>query len=263
MIFHPNELPITLKQKKFVRSLRMKKYREDSGCFFAEGRKCIEELHTGYDSDWLLVREDAPALEGFRSITRVTSKEMQDLSVLTTPTDYIAVFDMRVAYRAEEEDASLIVALDGIQDPGNMGTILRTCDWMGVRHVVCSPQTVDYYSPKVVQASMGALAHVQVSYEDLAPYLHTMREQGYRIYGTLLDGNNIYTDSSIAQTQKAIIVMGNEGNGLTDTVCEQLTDRLTIPSFSRNHVESLNVSIATAIVLSEFRRTNTPQTPSL
>ena len=146
-----------------------------------------------------------------------------------------------------------MVALDGVQDPGNLGTIIRTCDWFGVHRLVCSKDTADCYNPKVVQATMGALARVRVEYVNLPAWL---RQQHVPVYGTLLDGLNLYDQAAIPARQEGIIVMGNEGNGISEAVRPLITHPLYIPSAEPDRVESLNVAIATAVTLAEFRRPN-------
>ena len=171
------------------------------------------------------------------------------------------------------EIGDLIIALDGIQDPGNMGTIIRTCDWFGVHDIVCSKDTADCYNPKVVQATMGALARVRVHYVDLPEWIREIKSQGsgVNIYGTLLEGKDMYEvlrPSEVSSQHSDIIVMGNEGNGISQEVRSLITSPIRIPSYPKNGasehsgkseeapevIESLNVSIATAIVLAEFRR---------
>ena len=159
------------------------------------------------------------------------------------------------------EIEDLVLALDGIQDPGNLGTIIRTCDWFGVHDIVCSLDTADCYNPKVVQATMGALARVRVHYVDLPQWLKEVSSQSsdIRIYGTLLDGKDMYEELKVRGerlTAKGIIIMGNEGNGISQEVRPYITLPIRIPSYPKDveTSESLNVSIATAIVLAEFRR---------
>ena len=149
--------------------------------------------------------------------------------------------------------------LDGIQDPGNLGTIIRTCDWFGVKQIICSRDTADCYNPKVVQATMGSLTRVELIYTDLVPFLQTQKEKGATIVGTLLNGENMYNQlSSITSHLSPLtcIVMGNEGNGISKEVRKFITHPILIPSYPENAEtsESLNVAIATAIVLAEFRR---------
>jgi TrmH family RNA methyltransferase len=197
------------------------------------------------------------------------------MSGLKTPQGVIGVFKKRLIedWRLKIED--LVLALDGVQDPGNLGTIIRTCDWFGVQDIVCSKDTADCYNPKVVQATMGALARVHVHYVDLPAWLKGVKSQesGVRIYGTLLDGKDMYEvleEYRVQNTEyrQGIIVMGNEGNGISQEVRALVTDPIRIPSYPKKcaceHsekseetpevIESLNVSIATAIVLAEFRR---------
>jgi TrmH family RNA methyltransferase len=177
------------------------------------------------------------------------------MSGLRAPQGVIGVFKKRPIEDLRLENADLVLALDGIQDPGNLGTIIRTCDWFGVHDIVCSLDTADCYNPKVVQATMGALARVHVHYVNLPEWLS---QQSCPIVGTLLEGKNMYEvlnrQSSIVQS--SIIVMGNEGNGISQEVRNLVTHPIRIPSYPKNveTSESLNVSIATAIVLAEFRR---------
>ena len=224
---------------KFIRSLQHKKYRDEAGLFVAEGSKCVEELKKGFE----LVLEVTPA--------NATETEIAQMSGLKTPQGVIAVFK-KSAVSSQRSDITL--ALDGIQDPGNLGTIIRTCDWFGVRHIVCSQDTADCYNPKVVQATMGALARVQIDYVNLPEWL---QQQQCPIYGTLLDGKNMYSQlSAVSSQQSAVIVMGNEGNGISQEVRKFITHPVRIPSYppEAETSESLNVAIATAIVLAEFRR---------
>jgi len=190
-------------------------------------------------------------------------KEIERLSSLQTPQGSIGVFRKPEYSDVWRGDAlkgdELYLALDEVQDPGNVGTIIRTADWFGVRHIVCSKGTADCFAPKVVQATMGALARVQVHYLDNEAFLRLLShasEAGIPVYGTLLDGRNMYEKDAIGDKQCGVIVMGNEGNGLSQPVRQLVTHRLRIPSFPPNEPtsESLNVAIATAVVLAEFRR---------
>jgi TrmH family RNA methyltransferase len=152
--------------------------------------------------------------------------------------------------------STLSIALDGVQDPGNLGTIIRTCDWFGVHDIYCSMDTADCYNPKVVQATMGALARVRVHYIHLEKWLNQVHKAGIPVYGTLLEGGNMYHEGAIADKSKGVIIMGNEGNGISPAVRKLITHPLRIPSYPADAEtsESLNVGIATAIVLAEFRR---------
>lgn len=235
---------ITKNQVKFVRSLGRKKERDAAHVFLAEGEKCVSELMGHFP---LVLRADA---------TNATPLELEQMSQLRAPQGVIAVFR-----QPEEEQVSLaelaskepVLALDGVQDPGNLGTIIRTADWFGVRHIFCSRETADCWSPKVVQATMGALARVHVHYTDLRADLTGSRVP---IYGTLLDGRNLYEKTALPQKQHGIIIMGNEGNGISAELRPLITHPLFIPPYpsGAETSESLNVSIATAIILAEFRR---------
>lgn len=234
-------------QIKWVRQLQQKKFRDAEGVFVAEGAKCVNDLQEAFE----LVLKVTP--------NNATSTEIEQMSSLRTPQGDIAIFKQRKEYlNAIAED--LFLALDGVQDPGNLGTIIRTCDWFGIHHIICSRETADCYNPKVVQATMGALARVHCHYVDnLAKVLAEYKAAGYPIYGTLLEGQNMYHKDSILTKERGIIVMGNEGNGISQEVRELVTHPLLIPSYPADGTtsESLNVSIATAIVLAEFRRNNT------
>ena len=235
-------------QIKWVRSLQQKKQRDAEGVFVAEGHKCVEELRSAFELVLLVTPDNA------------TEVEIQQMSNLRTPQGVIGVFKRRgdeaKGERQKARGEELVVALDGVQDPGNLGTIIRTCDWFGVHDIYCSNDTADCYNPKVVQATMGALARVRVHYINIEEYLQQMREAGVPIYGTLLEGRNMYKDGAIANKQKGVIIMGSEGNGISRAIRELITHPIRIPSYPENAEtsESLNVGIATAIVLAEFRR---------
>ena len=232
---------ISKAQIKMVRSLQQKKFRDELGLFVAEGEKCVGELEKGFELVHL-----------YREGENASRTEIEQMSGLRTPQGVIGVFRKSEysEYSEKSDNSELILALDGIQDPGNLGTIIRTCDWFGVHDIVCSLDTADCYNPKVVQATMGALARVRVHYVDLPAWL---AEQQKTIIGTLLEGRDMY-ESPLPK--EGIIVMGNEGNGISLEVRKLITHPIRIPSYPKNAEtsESLNVSIATAIVLAEFRR---------
>ena len=250
---------ITKAQVKLVRSLQQKKYRDESGLFVAEGEKCVEELRKGFELVHLFCEGE--------NTSRV---EIEQMSGLRTPQGVIGVFKKPTAsHQSPITNSELVLALDGIQDPGNLGTIIRTCDWFGVHDIFCSQDTADCYNPKVVQATMGALARVRVHYVNLPAWLQsqiTNHKSQIKIYGTLLDGKNMYEVSKVVLTDATslpnVIIMGNEGNGISQEVRRFITHTLFIPAYTdegkyketSDVVESLNVSIATAIVLAEFRR---------
>lgn len=239
---------ISKAQVKLIKSLQQKKFRDELGLFVAEGEKCVKELRKGFELVHL-----------YREGENVTHPEIEQMSSLRTPQGVIAVFKKITNHKSQITESELLLALDGIQDPGNLGTIIRTCDWFGVHNIFCSLDTADCYNPKVVQATMGALARVQIHYVNLPKWLATQRRP---IYGTLLDGQNMYKvlkdKSPIINHLSPIIVMGNEGNGISGAVRPLITHPIFIPPYpdkkASEVIESLNVSIATAIVLAEFRR---------
>ena len=231
-------------QIKLVRSLQQKKFRDELGLFVAEGEKCVEELRKGFELVSL-----------YREGENATRTEIEQMSGLQTPQGTIGVFrkgrgDKVPSDKVPSTKEDMILVLDGVQNPGNLGTIIRTCDWFGVHDIVCSRDTADCYNPKVVQATMGALVRVRVHYTDLPAWLAA---QQCPIYGTLLDGKDMY---AVDRESPAIIIMGNEGNGISDPVRPFITHPVRIPSYPKDieTSESLNVAIATAIVLAEFRR---------
>jgi len=259
-----------------VRSLADKRSREEHGLFVVEGRKMVQEaLASGFRVERVFVMEGAAlAAEeatgcGERASRRasqaldvplsapvptmVSPKEMERLSLLRTPSDTLALVAIERPTLPQGPPKDLILALDDVQDPGNVGTIIRLADWFGIGDVVCSPATADCYAPKVVQATMGAIFRVRVHYTLLVPWLETQKAQGAEIFGTFMEGEDIYT---AALSQSAVVVMGNEGRGITPVVEAVIARRLSIPPFppQRRGSESLNVAIATAIVCSEFRR---------
>lgn len=200
------------------------------------------------------VRSESMA-DGQRYLTETVSrKEMQRISALKTPTDVLALVEIpHYRFDLRETRGNLTIALDNVQDPGNLGTIIRLADWFGVRDVVCSESTADCYNPKVVQATMGSIARVRVHYLPLCPLLEDAAREGIPVYGAFLDGENIYT---AGLTPAGILVMGNEGQGISPAVETHIGRRLYIPPYppDRSSAESLNVAIATAVACSEFRR---------
>ena len=261
---------MTQNEIKQIRSLQIKKFRDELNLFVAEGDKCISELSKVFT----LVQHFSADNTPLKDIARASS--------LRTPQGSIAAFRHPPAPMPVIQPDTLYLALDGIQDPGNLGTIIRTADWFGIRDIICSANTADCFSPKVVQATMGALARVRVHYIDLPAWLtnsqhstlntqlstlHTAladrsrrsrdkNTQPSTIYGTLLTGKDLYAPDAIPDKRSGIIVMGNEGNGLSPEVRKLITHSLRIPSFPPDAPtsESLNVAIATAIILAHFRQ---------
>ena len=233
-------------QVKWVRSLQQKKQRDAEGVFVAEGHKCVEELRGAFELVLMVTPDNA------------TEVEISQMSNLRTPQGEIGVFRKRQIpiSTLNSQLSTLSIALDGVQDPGNLGTIIRTCDWFGIHDIYCSMDTADCYNPKVVQATMGALARVRVHYINLKKWLEEVQKAGVPVYGTLLEGGNMYEKGAITDKSKGVIIMGNEGNGISPAVRQLITHPIRIPSYPEHAEtsESLNVGIATAIVLAEFRR---------
>ena len=247
---------ITKARIKLIKSLEQRKKRNIHQLFVAEGPKLVEELLATMRPYYIAAlpewwTQNRPLIKSACEQDTITPEELQRASLLRTPQQVIALFPIP-DYKFDTSIAQheLCLALDGVQDPGNMGTILRIADWFGIHNVICSEDTVDVYNPKAVQATMGALARVKVHYTDLAALF---RQCNAPIYGTLLDGDNIYEQEL---GRDGFIVMGNEGNGLSQTIREMVTHKLLIPNYpiGAKTTESLNVAIATSIVCSEFRR---------
>lgn len=247
---------LTTNTIKFIKSLQQKKFRKESGLFVAEGHRLVSDLiHSSitidavyHTQEW----EDAGDINSNYHL--VSAKEMARISGLTTPSSVLGLFKIpsnEVSLERLSEELTLV--LDDIQDPGNLGTIIRLADWFGIKSVICSHGTADAFSPKVIQATMGAIARINLSYFDIVDLTSRAKNQGMDVFGTFLDGDNIYTSKL---QLKGLVVMGNEGNGISPEVAKHITKRITIPSFVAKGVtsESLNVAMATAIVCSEFKR---------
>ena len=254
------------KQKiKFLRSLEHKKFRDIHNSFLAEGDKTISQLINHFSCEYLAATQswlDAnPHIAALaKEADTLTPQQLSAASLLKTPQNAIAVFKKKTATPPTPSvfTKQLCLVLDSIQDPGNLGTIIRISNWFGIKHIICSPATADVYSPKVIQAAMGALAGISICYTDTTEYLSSL-PQDTPVYGTFLDGDNIY---DVPLSNHGFIIMGNEGNGICDRVADLVTQRLYIPSCNTGSatVESLNVGVATAIICAEFRRRETTQT---
>lgn len=244
---------------KLIQSLELKKKRREERLFVAEGPKVVGDLLSLFvcrlivaTEDWLKAHPHVQAAE----MIEVSEEELRKASFLKTPQEVLALFELpepvELAGVAERE---LCLALDDVQDPGNLGTIIRVADWFGIKHLICSIGTVDAFNPKTVQASMGAVARVNIHYVDLPAYLADLRGMSPRVpvYGTFLAGKNIYNEPLSAN---GVIVMGNEGKGIGNHTEQHVTHKLFIPNYpdGAETSESLNVAIATAITCSEFRR---------
>lgn len=231
-------------QIKRITSLGQKKYRNREGIFVAEGIKVISEL---LDSSLTLDGLWSVDNHAFAKAESATVADLKKVSFLKTPQTAIATF--KIPEVKQTTDHGLTLVLDDVRDPGNLGTIIRLCDWFGVNDLVCSKGTVDCYNPKVVQATMGSLTRVNVVYADLIDYLKKTQRP---IYGTFMDGVNVYGSKL---PEEGILVMGNEANGISSEIQSEITQRIGIPRFGAEQAtESLNVATATAIFLSEFRR---------
>lgn len=232
---------------KRIKALSQKKFRDETGLFIAEGEKIVEEaVRSGYGIEKIYRRED------------IGEEAMSRISQLSSPSPVLAVI------RKPDEGSllhipsgGLYLGLDSIRDPGNLGTIIRIADWFGIDGIYAAPDTVDVYNPKVVQATMGAIFRVRFRYCNLVETAERFLERGGKVYGTFLDGNNIY--SSILDTgvhSPVMIVIGNESEGISDAMSEHVSDRLFIPPYPVDEPgsESLNAAVATAVTVAEFRR---------
>lgn len=243
----------------FIKSLGLKKHRDELGVFVAEGPKVVSELLPAWNAR-LIVATKQWLSENQKSLSNTSAEiietsedDLRKASFLQHPQQVIAVVEKKESsLNMELMRSDLTIALDGVRDPGNMGTIIRIADWFGIATIVCSHDSADVYNPKVVQATMGSLARVNVLYKPLTELIESLPTD-FPIYGTLLDGDNIYEQQL---SKNGLIIMGNEGVGISKEVRCRVNHRLLIPSFPRNgaSAESLNVGVATAIVCSEFRR---------
>lgn len=248
-------------QIKLITSLQKKKYRDTHQLFIAEGDKLvIDLLNSGIIADYLIYTNDwknKHLIARFKNINnRIESEnsQLKKISNLSTPSQVLAVFKMpQISLDKNIIQNSLSIVLDDIQDPGNLGTIIRIADWFGIKHIFCSPNTVDLYNPKVIQATMGAIARIKLFYVPLEGLILEYQNPDFPIYGTFLDGEVIYNTSL---KNKGFVIMGNEGKGISDSIKNLVSHKLFIPSYPSNQEtsESLNVSVATSIICSEFRR---------
>lgn len=241
-------------QQKNVRALALKKFRDERNCFVAEGEKIISDLLPYMVCRQLFVTDKCAAHFPEQTVQRISDDEMRRITQLTTPATALAVFEKPTeSLHIDALCDQLVLVLDAVQNPGNLGTIIRLADWFGIQHIVCSHTTADAFSPKTVQATMGALTRVHVHYTDLVEFLTQCQHRKMPIYGTTLDGANLYEQPL---TASGILIMGNEGNGISPDVKPFITNHLLIPNYPQGvpTSESLNVAVATAIVCAEFRR---------
>lgn len=243
---------VTKADFQLIRSLGDKQGRAAHGLFVAEGDKLVGEIiaNPKWKTERLFVTEESKVRSPQAEL--VSAKEMERMTLLKSAPRSLALVRIPERTVPTPTDHELVLCLDEVQDPGNLGTIIRTADWYGIRHIVCSPTTADCWAPKVVQATMGALLRVEVAYTPLVGWLKEARQRGVAIYATTLDGEDIHTT---ALSKGGIVVMGNEGKGVSAPVLECISRRLFIPPYpaDRRGSESLNVAIATAITLENFR----------
>ena len=258
---------------KYIRSLELKKNRNKEGKFVAEGFKVVDDLLALQPADLIVATQEwlhGKHLADQTEVIEGTEEELKKVSFLQHPQQVLAVFKQDTGCNKQDTNNSqeeaeeknfgfskintqeLSLALDGVQDPGNLGTIIRIADWFGITHIYCSQDTADVYNPKVVQATMGSIARVKVEYGNLLALVESLPAD-VPVYGTLLDGDNIYQQQL---ENRGLIVMGNEGKGISPALAKKVNRRLLIPNFpeGRATADSLNVAIATAITCSEFRR---------
>lgn len=233
---------ISNEEIKLIRSLHEKKYRQEYGMFIVEGKKMVEEAEASGFEIVRIVREE-----------EIGEEKMKKITFLNTPSPVLAVLRIPAGEPLSDLPDGLCLALDSVRDPGNMGTIIRLADWFGISCIYASPDTVELYNPKVIQATMGAVFRKKVIYCDIPELCRRFADSGRRIYGTFLDGKNIYSSEL---KQDGLVVMGNEANGISAEVASLVSDRITIPCFAAGGKgpESLNVAIATAVTVSEFCR---------
>ncbi len=256
---------ISTAQSKLIRSLRHKKFRDQHRIFMLEGEKMVVELASGEGKSNFLIRELIATpewIDAYKAllhsqnfkITEATQAEIKKVSNLVTPQPVIALVKIpETEFRIQELLQTPVLAFESIRDPGNLGTIIRTADWFGIRHIVCTPDSTDLYNPKVVQSTMGAITRVRVHYMELEPLLNSKEIQEKTIFGTFMEGENIYSSSL---EPDPLILFGNESHGLSDSLSPYIGHRISIPTFSPEGKgsESLNVASSVAVICSELRR---------
>lgn len=235
-------------QIKLITSLQQKKYRFKNNLFVVEGKKTVDEfLQSDYELEKIYSVDNSFAEKYAEKFQLITEIELKKISAFKNPNKVLALFKITETKPINTE--GLIIALDEVNDPGNLGTIIRLCDWFGIKQIVCSENTVDCYNSKVVQSTMGSLTRVAINYVNLTEFLLDINTP---IYGAFMDGKNVYKTKL---QKEAILVMGNEANGISKQIETIITNKVSIPRFgSLQKTESLNVATATAIFLSEFKR---------
>jgi len=246
-------MAISKNWQKLIKSLHHKKYRKQEGLFFVEGEKVVSELLKSeyeiialFGTDDFFERNKIPS-----SINTQIVREADLVAVGTFQSNNacLAVVKQKQATEFKLNEENIIIVLDSIQDPGNLGTIIRICDWYGIKQVVCSNETVDFYNPKVINASKASFLRVDCIYTDLIEFLEKAKQHGKEMYGTVMNGKNIY---EAELNKNALIVMGNEANGVSQDILYYVKQKISIPCFGG--AESLNVAVATAVVIDNFFR---------
>jgi TrmH family RNA methyltransferase len=238
---------VTKSELKYIQSLSDKKVRLETGCFIAEGVKLVGEMiATGYPLKAVYALDSWESPDPSIEVTRIEAFELEKMSMLQTPNQVLAVAMMPQKKEVLNWGGPLTIVLDGIQDPGNMGTIIRTADWFGITQIVASEDTVDVYNPKVIGATMGSFMRVSVTYKNLADWMPTVK---LPVYGALLEGENVFT---IKTPQKGLLVIGSEGKGIRENILEFITHPVTIPK--TGGAESLNAGIAAGIIVAQLTR---------
>jgi TrmH family RNA methyltransferase len=233
-------------QIKLITSLKQKKYRVQHGFFVVEGIKTIHELLHSHFEIYSLYTTESFNIDAKKEVI-ISESDLKRISFLVTPNKALAIF--KIPEPKSIDKSKLIVALDDVRDPGNLGTIIRLCDWFGIKDLLCSQETVDCFNPKVVQATMGSITRVNVSYVDLVDFLNASETA---VFGAFMEGENVYKKSL---PNKGVLVMGNEANGISKAIEALITEKISIPRFGdAQATESLNVATAAAILLSEFKR---------
>lgn len=250
---------LTKKQLKLFTSLQKKKYRTEHNLFIAEGEKIVLDLlKNGVKANTILCTpkwlEEHIDFSKKQEVIECDNTIIKKISSLSTPSEIIGIFQMP-DYQTDKDyiSGNLSLVLDDIQDPGNMGTIIRTADWFGIKNIFCSKGTVDVFNPKTIQATMGAIAKVNIIYCELEELIKEYQSNDFPVYGTFLEGENIYSGNL---SNKGFIVMGNEGKGISDNISAIISHKINIPPYNMSDTasESLNVAIATSIICSEFRK---------
>ena len=238
---------VSKSELKYIQSLSDKKVRLETGCFIAEGVKLVGEMiAAGYPLKAVYALDSWESPDSSIEVTRIEAFELEKMSLLQTPNQVLAVAMMPQKKEAIDLAGPLTIVLDGIQDPGNMGTIIRTADWFGITQIVASEDTVDVYNPKVIGATMGSFMRVTVTYKNLADWMPTVK---LPVYGALLEGENIFT---IKTPQKGLLVIGSEGRGIRENMLDLITHPVTIPKIGE--AESLNAGIAAGIIVAQLMR---------